>query len=205
MNALALLILTMQAPGESQDWIQLFNGRDLTGWTAKLTHHELGDNHAQTFRVEDGLLKVRYDRYTDGFKTRFGHLFYEKPYSYYRLRVEYRFVGEQAAQGPGAWAIRNSGIMFHSQPPQTIMKEQTFPISIEAQFLGGLSDGNRHTHEDLPVLLVGRGGGFQLGRHVVYPKNMPMTNLYLTLLDRMGVQAEKLGDSTGEIDQLTGI
>ena len=136
-----LALSSSAACAQDEDWIQLFNGRDLTGWTPKLTHHELGDNHAQTFRVEDGLLKVRYDRYTDGFKTRFGHLFYEKPYSYYRLRVEYRFVGEQAAQGPGAWAIRNSGIMFHSQAPQTMPREQTFPISIEAQFLGGLSDG----------------------------------------------------------------
>ena len=129
------------AHAQDEEWIQLFNGRDLTGWTPKLTHHELGDNFADTFRVEDGLLKVRYDRYTDGFKTRFGHLFYAQPYSYYRLRVEYRFVGDQAAQGPGAWALRNSGIMFHSQAPQTMTKEQDFPISIEAQFLGGLSDG----------------------------------------------------------------
>jgi hypothetical protein len=69
----------------------------------------------------------------------------------------------------------------------------------------GLSDGNRHTHDDLPVLIVGRGGGLRLGRHVVYPKDTPMTNLYLTLLDRMGVHAEQIGDSTGEIEHLTGV
>jgi hypothetical protein len=69
----------------------------------------------------------------------------------------------------------------------------------------GLSDGNRHTHNDLPVLLVGRGGGLKLGRHVVYAKDTPMTNLYLTLLDRMGVQTEQLGDSTGAIDHLTDV
>jgi hypothetical protein len=69
----------------------------------------------------------------------------------------------------------------------------------------GLADGNRHTHEDLPVLLVGRGGGFRLGTHVVYPKDTPMTNLYLTLLDRMGVQEEKIGDSTGRIEHLTDV
>ena len=67
----------------------------------------------------------------------------------------------------------------------------------------GLSDGNRHTHEDLPVLMIGKGGGFRLGSHIVYPKDTPMTNLFLTVLDRMGVQAEKIGDSTGRIDQLT--
>jgi hypothetical protein len=124
-----------------EEWVQLFNGRDLSGWTPKLAHHELGDNFARTFRVADGILQVRYDEYPDGFKTRFGHLFHATPYSYYRLRVEYRFVGEQAAQGPGTWAVRNSGVMVHAQAPQTMTKEQDFPISIEAQFLGGLSDG----------------------------------------------------------------
>ena len=69
----------------------------------------------------------------------------------------------------------------------------------------GLSDGNRHTHEDLPVLLVGRGGGFRMNQHVVYEKGTPMTNLFLTLLDRVGVQAEKIGDSTGQIEQLTDV
>ena len=69
----------------------------------------------------------------------------------------------------------------------------------------GLSDGNRHTHEDLPVLLVGGGGNFHLGRHIVYPKDTPMTNLFLTLLDRMGVQEEKVGDSTGRIEHLTSL
>ena len=67
----------------------------------------------------------------------------------------------------------------------------------------GLSDGNRHTHEDLPVMLVGKGGNFKLGHHITYPQGTPMTNLYLTLLDRMGVQPEKLGDSTGMIEHLT--
>ncbi|HKS58655.1 MAG TPA: DUF1080 domain-containing protein [Steroidobacteraceae bacterium] len=139
--AIALLGTSFACGAADEEWIQLFNGHDLAGWTPKLSHHELGDNYGDTFRVEDGLLKVRYDRYQDGFKTRFGHLFYAKPYSFYRLRIEYRFVGQQAAQGPGAWADRNSGIMIHSQPPQTMTKEQDFPISIEAQLLGGLSDG----------------------------------------------------------------
>jgi hypothetical protein len=69
----------------------------------------------------------------------------------------------------------------------------------------GLSDGNRHTHEDLPVLIVGGGGGFRLGNHIVYPKGTPMTNLFLTMLDRMGVQPEQLGDSTGQIEHLTEV
>jgi Protein of unknown function (DUF1552) len=69
----------------------------------------------------------------------------------------------------------------------------------------GIADGDRHTHEDLPVLLVGRGGGFASGRHIAYPKDTPMTNLYLTLLDRFGVRPEAVGDSTGRIEHLTEV
>lgn len=124
----------------AKDWIQLFNGRDLTGWTPKITHHETGENFADTFRVVDGVLQVRYDKYKT-FDGQFGHLFYRTPYSYYRLVVEYRFVGEQAKNAPGAWALRNSGAMLHSQDPATMTRDQDFPISIEAQFLGGNGDG----------------------------------------------------------------
>lgn len=163
----SLACAAADAPRDANEaWIQLFNGRDLSGWTPKLSHHELGDNFAQTFRVEDGLLKVRYDRYPDGFKTRFGHLFYAKPYSFYRLVVEYRFVGEQAAQGPGAWADRNSGIMVHSQAPETMAKEQDFPISIEAQLLGGLSDGKAR-----PTANMCSPGTEVVYNGAVYPKH----------------------------------
>jgi hypothetical protein len=123
-----------------EEWISLFNGRDLTGWTPKLVNGALGENYANTFRVENGVLRVSYDGYR-AFDGRFGHLFYEKPFSYYRLVVEYRFVGEQAPKGPGNWAVRNSGVMLHAQRPQTMTRMQDFPISIEAQFLGGLGDG----------------------------------------------------------------
>jgi hypothetical protein len=123
-----------------EDWIVLFNGKDLAGWTPKIAKHELGDNFGGTFRVEDGLLKVRYDKYKT-FDGRFGHLFYKEPFSYYRLVVEYRFVGDQAPGHPGAWAFRNSGAMLHSPDPRTMPRDQTFPISIEAQFLGGRGDG----------------------------------------------------------------
>ena len=114
---------------------------DLSGWTPKITHHDLGENFADTFRVDKGVLQVRYDKYPPTFNSSFGHLFYSTPYSYYRLIVEYRFVGEQAKGGPGAWAFRNSGVMVHSQDPRTMTRDQDFPISIEAQFLGGNSDG----------------------------------------------------------------
>jgi Protein of unknown function (DUF1552) len=69
----------------------------------------------------------------------------------------------------------------------------------------GISDGDKHTHEDLPVLLVGGGGGIQGNRHVVYDPDTPMTNLYLTLLDRIGVRQESIGDSTGQIAHLSEV
>lgn len=125
---------------DDEEWVPLFNGRDLTGWTPKITGYAFGENYANTFRVVDGAIRVSYDGY-DAFDGRFGHLFFEKPFSYYRLVIEYRFVGEQAPKGPGAWALRNSGVMVHSQDPRTMTLAQNFPISIEAQFLGGLGDG----------------------------------------------------------------
>jgi hypothetical protein len=130
---------------QTSQWIPLFNGRDLTGWTPKFSKHELGVNLHDTFRVEDGVLKVSYDKWTT-FDGEFGHLFYDTPYRFYRLAAEYRFVGEQpaAARGVG-WAVRNNGVMLHSQDPRTMTRDQDFPISIEVQFLGGLGSGPRPT------------------------------------------------------------
>ncbi len=66
-----------------------------------------------------------------------------------------------------------------------------------------IADGNAHQHHDLPVLLCGGGGGsLKPGRHVIYQKETPMTNLYLSLMDRIGVKVEKLGDSTGKLDRI---
>ncbi|MGY6743401.1 MAG: 3-keto-disaccharide hydrolase [Cecembia sp.] len=124
-------------------WIQLFNGDDLEDWIIKISKHELGENFANTFRVEDGLMKVRYDGYED-FDQQYGHIFYKEPFSHYLLRVEYRFVGDQAPGGEG-WAFRNSGAMLHSQNPQTMLKDQDFPISIEGQLLGGDGENERTT------------------------------------------------------------
>ena len=144
-----LLLLTISATACGQDaapegdWIQLFNGKDLTNWRVKIKGYDLDDNFGDTFRVEDGTLKVVYDKY-DNFNRRFGHLFCTTPFSHYRLRVEYRFVGEQVPGGPG-WAIRNSGIMVHGQSPETMRKDQDFPVSIEVQLLGGSGSGERTT------------------------------------------------------------
>jgi len=119
-------------PGE--EWIQLFNGEDLDGWTIKINKHPLGENFNNTFQVRDGKLVTSYDRY-EVFDEEYGHLFYKTPFSHYKLRVEYRVVGEQVRGGAG-WAYMNSGIMFHSQSPQSMLVDQPFPVSIEAQFLG---------------------------------------------------------------------
>ena len=92
---------------DKKEWIQLFNGKDLKDWTPKITSYDLNDNFGNTFRVENGVMKVGYEKY-DKFDNRFGHIFYRDKFSYYVIAVEYRFVGEQAKEGPN-WATRNSG------------------------------------------------------------------------------------------------
>ena len=131
---LALLPIAPADEPKKGEWVPLFNGKNLDGWTPKITGYEVGVNHNDTFRVKDGVLCVSYDKY-DEFGGKFGHLFYKDTFSHYVVRVEYRFVGDQAKGGPG-WAVRNSGVMFHAQSPQSMGKDQEFPVSIEAQFLG---------------------------------------------------------------------
>ena len=131
--------------GTADGWVQLFNGRNLDGWTPKVRYSEVGENPADTFRVVDGLLSVVYEpQEYPTFEERFGHLFYEHTYSHYRIRAEYRFVGEQVKGGPG-WAIRNSGLMLHGQTPESMTVDQDFPVSIEAQILGGNETDARST------------------------------------------------------------
>jgi hypothetical protein len=131
-------------PAAGGDWIQIFNGRDLTGWTPKINGYPAGENYADTFRVEDGVLRVSYDKYDGEFNGRFGHLFYKEPLSHYALRVEYRIVGEQAPGGE-SWALRNSGIMYHGQSPRSMSLDQRFPVSLEYQMLAGNGTDPRHT------------------------------------------------------------
>lgn len=127
------------------EWIPLFNGKDLNDWVVKIRGYALGENYGNTFRVEDGVLKVAYDpAFYPNFDKRFGHIFYKTPFKNYRLRVEYRFVGEQVAGGP-SWAWRNSGIMIYSQDPKTMRQDQEFPVSIEVQLLGGKEGEERPT------------------------------------------------------------
>ena len=132
-----------QNAADKEDWIPLFNGKDLSGWDIKITGHDLNDNVANTFRVEDGLLKVSYDQYTT-FENRYGHIYYRQPFSHYRIRVVYRFVGQQIPGGE-VWNVRNSGVMLHSQSAASLTKDQAFPVSLELQLLGGLGTGPRTT------------------------------------------------------------
>jgi hypothetical protein len=143
LTAVVLAMAPACAPVDADEWIPLFNGEDLTGWTAKIAGSDLGEDPLGTFRVEGGLLTVGYENY-DGFDSQFGHLFYEQPFSHYELRVEYRFVGQQIPGGP-EWAFKNSGVMFHSQSPASVLRDQDFPISLEAQLLGGNGVDNRPT------------------------------------------------------------
>ena len=128
---------------EQEKWIQLFNGNDMEDWDIKFAKHPLNENYLNTFRVEDGMLTVNYDEW-DSINGEFGHIFYRQPFSYYRLRVEYRIIGEQVPGGAG-WAFKNSGVMFHAQSAESMLVEQPFPISIEGQFLGGGEEGDRPT------------------------------------------------------------
>ena len=139
---IAITVLTATAQG-AEKWQQLFNGKDLNGWTPKIRGYEFGENFGNTFRVKDGVMQVGYEAYGP-FQERFGHIFYKTPYSNYRFRVEYRFFGDQSQGGPG-WAFRNSGVMVHCQDPKTMTKNQSFPVSIEVQLLGGSTEGKRTT------------------------------------------------------------
>ncbi|MRI00694.1 DUF1080 domain-containing protein [Kriegella sp. EG-1] len=119
-----------------KEWVSIFNGKDLSGWTMKINGYPLAENFGNTFRVEDGLLSIRYDQYGPKLGERFGALFYNKELTNYRLKVEYRFVGETAAGAPD-WGYRDSGIQIHTQPPNTVKLNQRFPICLEYNLHGG--------------------------------------------------------------------
>ncbi len=128
--------------GEDDGFKPVFNGKDLEGWTPKIRYEDAGEDKDNTFRVKDGMIQVRYDKYGGKFGNRFGHLYLDTPYSHYILRLEYRFVGEQLPDGPG-WAFMNSGVMFHGQDPNDMTRDQDFPNSIEVQLLGQSEDNPR--------------------------------------------------------------
>ncbi len=146
---LAFLLAAISGLAQKQikprKWVKLFNGKNLDGWTVKIKDYPVNQNFGNTFRVENGAIKVSYDQYGGQFKERFGHMFYKKKFSSYLLVVEYRFTGDQISDGPG-WAFRNSGMMLHGQSPESMALDQDFPISMEAQLLGGNGKDNRTTN-----------------------------------------------------------
>ena len=144
--AIFISLLTFGATAQQargKDWKKLFNGKNLDGWDIKIAGQPLNDNYKNTFRVEDGMLRIAYDEYTN-FDGKYGHLYYDKPYSYYLLRYQYRFTGNQTAGG-ASWNVRNSGVMIHSQSAKSLSIGQDFPVSVEVQLLGGLDKGERNT------------------------------------------------------------
>ena len=171
-----------------EDWEPLFNGKDLTGWDIKIKDHPLNENYKNTFRMEDSMIRVVYSDY-EKFNNQFGHLYTQKPYSYYKLKLQYRFVGDHLADAPD-WADRNSGVMLHSQSAQSMNLHQSFPVSLEMQFLCGngkdtvptgnvCTPGTFLTYEGKPFL-----GHIQNSNSKTYLKN-----------EWISAEAEVYGDS----------
>lgn len=131
-------------------WLNLFNGKDMTGWTPKIRGFKAGENAGNTFRVVDGCLCNRYDDplYADGFKQRYGHLFYNGVFSNYVLRATYRMPLPQCKGGEG-WAQLNNGLMLHGQSPESMSLDQAFPVSIEYQLLSRTKPGVRRPTANL--------------------------------------------------------
>jgi hypothetical protein len=129
----------------SKKWISLFNGKDLKNWKPKITGFPLGENFGNTFRVEKGILSIRYDKY-DSFRNRFGALYYDKKFTNYRLKVEYRFVGNTTPGAP-SWGFKDGGIQYHCQSPSSIGITQPFPVCLEFNLHGGNGKEDRPTGE----------------------------------------------------------
>ena len=136
-------IRAQEAPAKDGEWHSLFNGKDLSGWTIKIAKHLLNENYQDTFRVEDGIIKVAYDKYGK-FDEQFGHLYSNQAYSKYILRLEYKITGSAVADSP-PWAKLNSGVMIHSQSPLTLELNQLWPASMEFQFLAGAATAGKQT------------------------------------------------------------
>ena len=143
MKPLFLLLATTSIASAENPWIPLFNGKDLSGRTPKICKHPLGENFADTFKVEDGIIKVSCDAYGK-FDQQYGHLYSDIAYSHYIQRMEYRFEGKMMDDAPG-YVNLNSGVMIHSQSPQNMRQDLSFPVSLEYQFLADEGKGVRPT------------------------------------------------------------
>lgn len=131
---LAIPALLGAAPAPEAEWVRIFDGKTLNGWTPKIAGRALGEDPLNMFVVQDGAIRVSHANYTK-FEGEFGHLFWKTPVGAYRIRFEYRLFGDPLPGGQ-VWQASNSGIMLHAQPPETMRRDQAFPVSLEVQLLG---------------------------------------------------------------------
>ena len=143
-----ICLLSINCYRSNEGWTNLFDGDSLNGWEMKIAGYELNNNYRNTFSVKDGAIRVSYENY-DSFDDKFGHIFYTKSkFKNYHLKIDYRFYGEHAnlfKNEDEAWNYKNSGVMLHSEDPSKMFIDQEFPVSIEAQFLGGSGERDRPT------------------------------------------------------------
>ena len=144
----SILLLSFYPGSESspaKKWVKLFNGKNLNNWQMKISGYPLGENFGNTFSVTDGILSVRYNQY-DSFSNKFGAIYYNKKFRNYRLRVEYRFVGELTPGAP-SWGFRDGGIQYHCQSPSSLGLTQSFPVCLEYNLHGGNGKDERPVGE----------------------------------------------------------
>lgn len=204
LGALVLGLVATATPAFSQDfkagpWRPLFDGKSLDGWIPKIAKHPMGENYQQTFVVDHGAIRVSYA----GYKTmdgQFGHLFYKAPFKAYRLRLTYRFLTDGALPDTPAWARSNSGIMFHSQSPESMTVNQSFPVSVEFQLLGKDGDGRRATAAVCTPGVTITIDGQKVKEHCTPSANAP------TIPDGTWVKAELEVRPNGEVfEKIDGV
>ncbi len=122
------------APVPEAKWQRIFDGKTLAGWTPKITGRAVGEDPLGMFIVKNGAIRVSHANYTK-FTGEFGHLFWKMPLKAYRIRFQYRLFGDPLP-GIKVWQTSNSGLMLHSQAPETMRRDQDFPVSLEMQLLG---------------------------------------------------------------------
>jgi hypothetical protein len=126
------------SPAAPDGWVNLFNGKDLTGWIPLIHKSKVGENYMDTFRADsvNKVIRVSYDKYPNqDFSDRCGLLYYDKRLTNYRVRVTYRF-SEPQAKNPVGWGRNNSGLMIFGIDPRTVTGDPEFPPLIEIQLLG---------------------------------------------------------------------
>lgn len=137
----ALGDLTLTPAANTDGWVNLFNGKDLTGWVPLIHKHKVGENVYDTFRADsvNKVIKVLYDKYPNlEFGGRCGNLYYNRRLTNYRIKVTYRFQ-EPLVKNPVGWSKNNSGLMIFGIDPATVTGDPEFPPLIEIQLLGSPS------------------------------------------------------------------